>query len=148
VKYPHIGYIGYPPQGQMGFPSPFMQIPQQTNPTFVGQHQQHVGGPVGYNYPPQPIYGPTSVPMTHQYHPQVNQYLSFLATLDLPNLSRITNDPILHSLFWPVIPAKLPSDIPKFDGKFGEDPNNHFMTFHLWCSSSSLMDDSIRLHLF
>jgi hypothetical protein len=30
----------------------------------------------------------------------------------------------------------------------GEDPNNHVMTFHLWCSSNSLMDDSIRLRLF
>jgi hypothetical protein len=58
------------------------------------------------------------------------------------------NDPIFHSPVWPTIPAKLPSDIPKFDEKFGEDPNNHVMTFHLWCSSNSLMDDSIRLSLF
>jgi hypothetical protein len=78
----------------------------------------------------------------------VNRQLPFLATLDLPNLSRILNDPIRHSPQWPVIPTKLPSDIPKFDGKVGEDPNNHVMTFHLWCSSNSLMDDSIRLRLF
>jgi hypothetical protein len=58
------------------------------------------------------------------------------------------NDPIYHSLVWPTIPAKLPSDIPKFDGKSGEDPNNHVMTFHLWCSSNSLMDNSICLRLF
>jgi hypothetical protein len=63
-------------------------------------------------------------------------------------LSRILNDPIRHSPQWPAIPAKLPSDIPKFDGKVGEDPNNHVMTFHLWCSSNSLMDESIRLRLF
>jgi hypothetical protein len=75
----------------------------------------------------------------------VNRQLPFLATLDLPDLSRILNDPIRHSPQWPAIPAKLPSDIPKFDGKAGEDPNNHVMTFHLWCSSNSLMDDSIRL---
>jgi hypothetical protein len=74
--------------------------------------------------------------------------LPFLATLDLPDLSRILNDPIRHSPQWPAILAKLPSDIPKFDGKAGEDPNNHVMTFHLWCSSNSLMDDSIRLRLF
>jgi hypothetical protein len=54
----------------------------------------------------------------------------------------------LHSPFWQVIPAKLPSDIPKFDDKLGEDPNNHVMTFRLWCSSNSLMDDSICLRLF
>jgi hypothetical protein len=68
--------------------------------------------------------------------------------LDLPDLSRILNDHILHSSQWPAIPTKLPSDILKFDGKPGEDPNNHVMTFHLWCSSNSLMDDSIRLRLF
>jgi hypothetical protein len=78
----------------------------------------------------------------------VNRQLPFLATLDLPDLSRILNDPIRHSPQWPAIPAKLPSDIPKFDGKVGEDPNNHVMNFHLWCSSNSLMDDSIRLRLF
>jgi hypothetical protein len=71
--------------------------------------------------------------------------LPFLATLDLPDLSRLMNDPISHSPFWPVILAKLPSDILKFYGKLGDDPNNHVMNFHLWCSSNSLMDDSILL---
>jgi hypothetical protein len=68
--------------------------------------------------------------------------------LDLPDLSRILNDPIRHSPQWPAIPAKLPSDIPKFNKKVVEDLNNHVMTFYLWCSSNSLMDDSIRLRLF
>ena len=63
-------------------------------------------------------------------------------------MSRLTNDPILHFPFWIVFLAKFPSNIPKFDGKPREDPNNHVMTFHLWCSSNSLMDDSIRLRLF
>ena len=40
------------------------------------------------------------------------------------------------------------SNIPKFNGKQGEYPKNHVMTFHLWCSSNSLMDDSILLRLF
>jgi hypothetical protein len=100
----------------------------------------------------QTAYGPTSLPtglppQSHQY-PQVNRQFPFFATLDFSDLSRILNDPIRHSPQWPVIPAKLPSDIPKFDGKAGEDPNNHVMTFHLWCSSNSLMDDPIRLRLF
>jgi hypothetical protein len=30
----------------------------------------------------------------------------------------------------------------------GEDPANHVMTFHLWCSSNNIMDDSIHLRLF
>ena len=49
---------------------------------------------------------------------------------------------------WPSILVKLPFDIPKFDGKQGDDPKNHVMTFHLWCSSNSLMDDSVQLQLF
>jgi hypothetical protein len=100
----------------------------------------------------QTAYGPTGLPtrlppQSHQYL-HVNRQLPFLATLDLSDLSRILNDLIRHSPQWPAILAKLPSDIPKFDGKPGEDPNNHVMNFHLWCSSNSLMDDSIRLLLF
>ena len=72
----------------------------------------------------------------------------FLATLNLPDLSCLTNDPILHLPHWPAIPTKLPSDIPKFDGRPGEDPSTHVITFHLWCSSNSLVDDLIKLHLF
>lgn len=74
--------------------------------------------------------------------------LPFLATLNLPDLSRLTNDPVCHQPHWPSIPTKLPSDIPKFYGKPGEDPQNHVFTFHLWCSSNSLVDDSIQLRLF
>jgi hypothetical protein len=50
--------------------------------------------------------------------------------------------------YWSSPPHKLPSDIPKFNGNPGEDPSNHVMTFHLWCSSNTLNDDSIRLRLF
>jgi hypothetical protein len=126
-------------------------IPNQYNPMgYMPPHSRlNLLGPSPHM---QTAYGPTGIPtrlppQSHQY-PHVNRQLPFLATLDLPDLSRILNDPILHSPHWPVIPAKLPSDIPKFDGKPGEDPNNHVMTFHLWCSSNSLMDDSIRLRLF
>jgi hypothetical protein len=112
-----------------------MNVPQQPlNPTYHGQQQPYVGGPTGYNYPPKPVYGPTGVHMPHQYHPHDNQQLPFLANLDLPDLSRLKNHPMLHFPFWLVIPTKLPSDIPKFEGKPGEYPNNHVMTFHLWCS--------------
>ena len=68
--------------------------------------------------------------------------------MDLPDLSKLINDPIRHNPSWPPILVKLPSDIPKFDGKQGDDPKNHVMTFHLWCSSNSLMDDSVQLQLF
>ena len=58
------------------------------------------------------------------------------------------NDPIAHDPTWPPMPMKLPSDIPKFEGKQAEDPGNHVMTFHLWCSSNSIIDDTIRLRFF
>ena len=79
--------------------------------------------------------------------PNLNQQLPFVATLELPDLNRLTNDPIAYAPWWPAIPHKLPSDIPKFNGNPGEDPSNHVMTFHLWCSSNTLNDDSIRLRL-
>jgi hypothetical protein len=127
---------------------------QHVNVGYLPQNPplSNLTGPSNYNPLLQMTYGPTGIPtglppQSYQF-PQVNRQFPFLATLDLPDLSRILNDPILHSPFWPVIPAKLPSNIPKFDGRLGEDPNNHVMTFHLWCSSNSLMDDSIRLRLF
>ena len=45
------------------------------------------------------------------------------------------------------MPTKLPSDIAKFQGMVGEDPQNHIMYFHLWCSSNNIVDDSIKLRL-
>ena len=74
--------------------------------------------------------------------------LPLLATLNFPNLSRLTNNPVSYDPAWPAVPTNLPSDIPKFEGKLGEDPSEHVATFHLWCSSNSLYDDSIRLRLF
>ena len=72
-----------------------------------------------------------------------SRQLPFIETLDLPDISRLTNDPIFYLLYWSSMPNKLPSDIPKFEGKSGEDPSNHVVTYHLWCASNSLIDDSI-----
>jgi hypothetical protein len=44
--------------------------------------------------------------------------------------------------------TKFPSDIPKFKAKPNEDPGDHVTTFHIWCSSKSLRDDSVHLCLF
>jgi hypothetical protein len=71
--------------------------------------------------------------------------MPYLASLNIPDLIKLTNDPILHDPTWPAMPTKLPLDIPKFEGKAGDDPANHVMNFHLWCSSNNIMDDSIRL---
>jgi hypothetical protein len=74
--------------------------------------------------------------------------MPYLSSLNILDLNKLTNDPILHDPTWPAIPTKLPSNIPKFEGKVGDDPANHVINFHLWCSSNSINDDSIRLRLF
>jgi hypothetical protein len=127
------GKLGQPPymDGQLGKP-PYM------------------GGPSNFYVSPQLGYGPTFVPTEYGYHEyqQTNKQLLFLAMLDILDRSHLTNNPIMHASFWPAIPAKLPSNILKFDGKLGEDPNNHVMNLHLWFSSNSLIDDSIHPRLF
>ena len=76
------------------------------------------------------VYGP----FNHTFMPPFNQTsfvntpLPFLATLELPDLSKLTNDPILHHPAWPPVPVKIPTDIPKFDGKTGDDPTSHITT--------------------
>ena len=74
--------------------------------------------------------------------------LPFLAGLSLPDLDRLTNDPIHHDASWLAMLKKLPSDIPKFERLAGEDPSNHVRSFHMWCSSNSITDDSFCLRLF
>ena len=68
------------------------------------------------------------------HHPR----LPFLVMLNLPDLSGLMNDPVAHDPTWSAVPTKLPSDIPKFEGKPGEDLSEHVTMFHLWCSSNSL----------
>ena len=74
--------------------------------------------------------------------------LLFLATLELPDLSKLTNDPIHNHFAWPSVPMRIQTNIPKFDGKNGEYPTNHITTYHLWCVSNSFLDDSLKLRLF
>ena len=57
------------------------------------------------------------------------------------------NDPVRHDPSWPPVLTKLPSDIPKFEGKVGEDLGAHATTFDLWCSSNLPNEDSVRLRL-
>ena len=87
-----------------------------------------------YNQNTQNLFEPTKLP--------------FLETLKLPDLSKLMNDPIRHHPAWPPVLVKIPTDIPKFDGKTGEDPANHITTYHLWCVSNSFLDYSIKLWLF
>jgi hypothetical protein len=46
------------------------------------------------------------------------------------------------------MPTKLPSDIPKFEGKVGDESTNHIMNFQLWFSSNNIMYESVHLRLF
>jgi len=69
--------------------------------------------------------------------------LPFLATLDISYLYKLTNDLIYHNLLWLPILHKILTNIPKFEGKQGEDLGTHITTYHLWCVSNSMVDDSI-----
>ena len=71
--------------------------------------------------------------------------LPFMAHLNLPYLSRLMNDPISHQPNWLPMPTKLALDIPMFEGKVGEDPKNHIMSFHLWFSSNNIVQNSITM---
>ena len=110
--------------------------PNQVKPPFMGQNDpkyQQFGGFYGQ---PQQTFGHTGVALPYQYYnyPRPNMKLPFLDKLDLLDLSKLIKNPIQHDLFWPTILVKLPSNIPKFDDKQGENPKIHMMTFHFWCS--------------
>ena len=91
--------------------------------------------------------GPSN-PQIGTFSALVQPNLPFLATLNFPDLFKLMNDPMRHDTSWPPVPTKLPSNIPKFKGEVGEDPGAHATTFHLWCSSNSLNEDSVRLRPF
>ena len=63
------------------------------------------------------------------WHRLAQPRLHFLATLNLPNLSRLMNDLVSHDPTWPAIPNKIPLDIPKFEGKAREYPSEHVTNF-------------------
>ena len=65
--------------------------------------------------------GPSN-PQAGTFSTPVRPKLPFLTTLTFPDLSKLMNDPVKHDPLWPPVPTKLPSDIPKFEGKVGEDP--------------------------
>ena len=87
--------------------------------------------------------GPSVQPMSRKWGVGAMPGIIFLATLNLPNLSKLMNNSVVHLPHGPPIPTKMPSDIPKFEGKIGENTLNHIMTFHLWCSLNSLSNNNI-----
>jgi hypothetical protein len=76
--------------------------------------------------------GPHCLSYIHQ-NPFFYMKFHVFATSNLPNLFRLTNDPIKLQPMWLVICMNFPSKFPKFDGKPGEDVSMDIMTYHLWC---------------
>jgi hypothetical protein len=156
-SYAHYGSaattrINYIPQtgSPFGIPSVLGEQMFGNNPYYGSNPQSQFQSFPGGNIPGVNAFGGGSSPYQFQQNWNMVQppKILFLATLNLLGLSKLINDLIRHSPAWPSIPTRLPSDIPKFEGKANEDPNTHVMTFHLWCSSNSLMDDSVRLRIF
>jgi hypothetical protein len=134
-QHPQVNYFVTPNLGELypGSLNPTWILNVQPNVPFQGNisNQSKTMGYVTQNPPQlnlsrlspcfQTGYGPTGIPTglppKNYKFLTVNRQFPFLATLDLPDLSRILNYPILHSPYWHVISAKLPSKIPKFDGR-------------------------------
>jgi hypothetical protein len=122
--------------------------PSVCSPSQGGRNQTSSQG--RSTNPPNPSQGTGPLPTwkMDRTNPLPSLPMTYLASLNIYDLTKLTNDPILHDATWPNMPTKLPSDIPKFVGKLGEDPTSHVMTFHLWFSLNIIMDYSILLRLF
>jgi hypothetical protein len=120
-----------------------MMSPHKQNPYASQGHGFYQNSGQQPNFSWQPGASQTPGPFCPSYQKQPK--LLFLATLHMPYLTRLLNDPIFHDPCWPPMSTKLPSDIPKFEAKPKEDLGDHVTTFHLWCSSNSLKDDFVQL---
>jgi hypothetical protein len=100
---------------------------------------QYLGQQPNFSWQPGASQIPGPFFLGYQQQPK----LPFLATLHLLDLTRLLNDPICHDPRQSPMWTKLPSDIPKFEANPNEDPGDHVTTFHLWCSSNSLKNDSV-----
>jgi hypothetical protein len=123
-----------------------MMSPHMQNPYASQGHGLYENPGQQPNFSWKPGVSQTPGPFFPSYQQQPK--LPFLAMLHLPNFTSLLNNPICHDPHWPPMPTKLPSDIPKFEAKPNEDPGDHVTTFHIWCSSNSLKDDSVQLQLF
>ena len=130
--FPHLQIIRTPIKG-----FPLHSLPQwEEMVLFTGGPSPNVGSK-GFSYGPKfsmnnfwqpgasknPGYSFQNVgnPSYGGWNSQEPPRLPILATLNFLDLSKLTNNPIQYSPGWPPVPTKLPSDIPKFEGKNGED---------------------------
>jgi hypothetical protein len=144
--------IGATPTGD-NFYNPHQKIPNGIMP-----NQPLMNQPRGGSYNPGHGHGAyqnpgwAAIPQPQSFQGawvQMSQPpLPFLATLNLLELSKLMNEAVCHDPTCPPILTNLLLNIPKFEGKNGEDLGDHVTTFHLWCSSNSLKNDSIGLDFF
>lgn len=123
-------------------------------------NNQHFPSPTS---PPSPTKSSLTTPPFVPHHTMTSQELPirlasldpfttpslpFMSTMNLIDLTKLTNNLIYHDATFPNILTKVPLDMTMFKGKIGEESHNHVMSFHLWLSSNSIIEDSIGLHLF
>ena len=78
-----------------------------------GYYLTYQGHGIYYNQPY------TNQPFQGAWNYMEKNRLPFLVTLNFPNLLKLTNDPLSRDPMRLVVPANLPSEIPKFEGKSG-----------------------------
>lgn len=59
--------------------------------------------------------GPSAQQLSNNWGTRAMPGIPFLATLNISDLSKITNDLLFHIPNWALVPTKLPSYIPKFE---------------------------------
>jgi len=87
------------------------QVPYRQNPPLWGKNTYQQGWNPQFGSPQRPCMS-------------FSMKLPLLATLELYDVSRLTNDPIFHLPYYPLVPTKIPSNCPKFEGKYKEDPKS------------------------
>jgi hypothetical protein len=91
------------------------------------QSTNYLWKPSASNNPgyPFPVANKPRVSIPTSWNSRLQLRLPFLETLNLQDLLKIINGPVCHYPNFPMFPNKLPSNIPKFEGKYGEDPGDH-----------------------
>ena len=103
---PNYGFVAPTSQGPPHYAT---STPPYTGHTGGGHYGQGHGGNQSYM---------NQGAVHRPHHPR----LPFLVTLNLPDLSRLTNDPVAHDPAWPAVPVNtqkwLTTSSPPFHGSF------------------------------
>ena len=112
-SYYNLGYntggkIPWQPQVQIpqtSFQVPYPGFGQQNSQALNMQNNPYLGYQphIPYAGAQRPV--SQAIPSYPRYaQPDLNQQFPFVVTLELPDLNRLTNDPINYAPWWPVIP--------------------------------------------